>query len=121
MALNSIQSIILYRQTVIRNEIFLYWCEVVKYNYITKQYFRDGAERCGVFCAIYNCLQQMQTEDTIDVFTAVRHMRIRRPELCQTQVFHCCFFQSSIRCVTQKLYIALYYICYINFTYMFYT
>nr|XP_022299957.1 receptor-type tyrosine-protein phosphatase T-like isoform X2 [Crassostrea virginica] len=46
---------------------------------------KDGAERCGMFCAIYNCLQQMRIEDSVDVFTAVRQMRIRRPELCQTQ------------------------------------
>ncbi|XP_056002124.1 receptor-type tyrosine-protein phosphatase kappa-like [Ostrea edulis] len=42
----------------------------------------DGASMCGVFCAIYNVIQQIILDDAVDVFTAVRQLHIRRPELC---------------------------------------
>lgn len=49
--------------------------------------FRDGAELCGMFCAIHNCIQQLQMDGDIDVFSTVRQLQIRRPEFCSSQVY----------------------------------
>eukprot|EP00105_Crassostrea_gigas_P028780 XP_011450535.2 PREDICTED: receptor-type tyrosine-protein phosphatase C-like [Crassostrea gigas] len=46
---------------------------------------RDGASLCGVFCAVYNSIQQITMDDNIDVFTTVRLLMTRRPELCSTE------------------------------------
>lgn len=40
----------------------------------------DGAKGCGLFCAIYNILQRLRYEDTIDIFQTVKQLQIRRPE-----------------------------------------
>ncbi|XP_056003127.1 neurogenic locus notch homolog protein 1-like isoform X2 [Ostrea edulis] len=42
---------------------------------------RDGATGCGVFCAIYNAVQQLKLDDEVDMFTVVRQLQIRRPEM----------------------------------------
>ncbi|XP_052692786.1 receptor-type tyrosine-protein phosphatase kappa-like [Crassostrea angulata] len=46
---------------------------------------RDGASLCGVFCAVFNSIQQITMDDNIDVFTTVRLLMNRRPELCSTE------------------------------------
>ncbi|XP_078328383.1 uncharacterized protein LOC111113170 [Crassostrea virginica] len=46
---------------------------------------RDGASLCGVFCAVFNCIQQINMDDSVDVFTTVRQLQTRRPEFCSTQ------------------------------------
>ena len=48
--------------------------------------YRDGASLCGVFCAVFNCIQQINMDDSVDVFTTVRQLQTRRPEFCSTQV-----------------------------------
>uniref|UniRef100_K1PLE8 Plasminogen n=1 Tax=Magallana gigas TaxID=29159 RepID=K1PLE8_MAGGI len=45
---------------------------------------RDGAALCGVFCAVYNLIQQLTMDEEIDVFSVVRLLQTRRPELCST-------------------------------------
>uniref|UniRef100_A0A8W8NVC3 protein-tyrosine-phosphatase n=1 Tax=Magallana gigas TaxID=29159 RepID=A0A8W8NVC3_MAGGI len=45
---------------------------------------RDGAALCGVFCAVYNLIQQLTIDEEIDVFSVVRLLQTRRPELCST-------------------------------------
>nr|XP_034320248.1 receptor-type tyrosine-protein phosphatase gamma-like [Crassostrea gigas] len=45
---------------------------------------RDGAALCGVFCAVYNVIQQLTMDEEIDVFSVVRLLQTRRPELCST-------------------------------------
>nr|XP_022306195.1 receptor-type tyrosine-protein phosphatase epsilon-like [Crassostrea virginica] len=42
---------------------------------------RDGATGCGVFCAVYNALQQLQQDDEVDLFTIVRLLHSRRPQM----------------------------------------
>ncbi|XP_062593642.1 receptor-type tyrosine-protein phosphatase alpha-like [Saccostrea cucullata] len=42
----------------------------------------DSAVLCGVFCAVYNVIQQLSVDDEVDIFSAVRQLQIRRPELC---------------------------------------
>ncbi|XP_061170909.1 uncharacterized protein LOC133180387 [Saccostrea echinata] len=44
----------------------------------------DGAVLCGVFCAVYNVLQQLSMDGEVDIFSFVRQLQIRRPELCST-------------------------------------
>ncbi|XP_052692781.1 receptor-type tyrosine-protein phosphatase alpha-like [Crassostrea angulata] len=46
---------------------------------------KDGASLCGVFCAVFNSVQQITMDDNIDVFTTVRQLQTRRPEFCSTQ------------------------------------
>ncbi|XP_056002938.1 receptor-type tyrosine-protein phosphatase alpha-like isoform X5 [Ostrea edulis] len=46
---------------------------------------KDGAMLCGVFCSVYNVIQQLKMDGSIDVFTAVRQLQTRRPEFCSTQ------------------------------------
>ncbi|XP_056003431.1 receptor-type tyrosine-protein phosphatase T-like [Ostrea edulis] len=46
---------------------------------------KNGAMLCGVFCSVYNVIQQLKMDDNIDVFTAVRQLQTRRPEFCSTQ------------------------------------
>ncbi|XP_078328340.1 receptor-type tyrosine-protein phosphatase alpha-like isoform X2 [Crassostrea virginica] len=45
---------------------------------------RDGASLCGVFCAVFNCVQQINMDESVDVFTTVRQLQTRRPEFCST-------------------------------------
>ncbi|XP_062620863.1 receptor-type tyrosine-protein phosphatase epsilon-like isoform X1 [Saccostrea cucullata] len=42
----------------------------------------DGAALCGVFCSVFNTLQQLTMDGEVEIFTAVRQLQIRRPELC---------------------------------------
>eukprot|EP00105_Crassostrea_gigas_P028871 XP_011450650.1 PREDICTED: receptor-type tyrosine-protein phosphatase kappa-like [Crassostrea gigas] len=46
---------------------------------------KDGASLCGVFCAVFNSIQQITMDNNIDVFTTVRQLQTRRPEFCSTQ------------------------------------
>ncbi|XP_078329065.1 receptor-type tyrosine-protein phosphatase epsilon-like [Crassostrea virginica] len=45
---------------------------------------KDGISLSGVFCAIFNCIQQINMDDSVDVFTTVRQLQARRPEFCST-------------------------------------
>ncbi|XP_065938891.1 receptor-type tyrosine-protein phosphatase C [Magallana gigas] len=42
---------------------------------------RDGSSRCGEFCAVYNAIQQLQQDQEVDMFTIVRQLQRRRPEM----------------------------------------
>ncbi|XP_061170744.1 receptor-type tyrosine-protein phosphatase epsilon-like [Saccostrea echinata] len=44
----------------------------------------DGAALCGVFCAVYNVIQQLSMDGEVDIFSTVRMLQIHRPELCST-------------------------------------
>ncbi|XP_078328992.1 receptor-type tyrosine-protein phosphatase gamma-like isoform X2 [Crassostrea virginica] len=45
---------------------------------------KDGASLCGAFCAVFNCIQQINMDDSVDVFTTVRQLQTQRPEFCTT-------------------------------------
>ena len=76
---------------VIRDILFSFVC-----------FFRDGASLCGVFCAVFNCIQQIKMDDSVDVFTTVRQLQTRRPELCVTQVFRYSNSNSRLyQCISQ--------------------
>uniref|UniRef100_K1RBD9 Endothelial cells scavenger receptor n=1 Tax=Magallana gigas TaxID=29159 RepID=K1RBD9_MAGGI len=56
------------------------------YIWFSKHYGnRDGASMCGVFCAVFNSIQQITMDDNIDVFTTVRQLQTMRQDLCATQ------------------------------------
>nr|XP_034321726.1 receptor-type tyrosine-protein phosphatase U-like isoform X1 [Crassostrea gigas] len=42
---------------------------------------RDGATRCGEFCAVYNAIQQLQQDQEVDMLNIVRQLQSRRPEM----------------------------------------
>lgn len=41
---------------------------------------------CGVLCAVYNAIQQLQPDEEVDMFTIVRQLLVRNPELITTLV-----------------------------------
>ncbi|XP_048773766.2 receptor-type tyrosine-protein phosphatase kappa-like isoform X4 [Ostrea edulis] len=43
----------------------------------------DGASRTGTFCAVFNALEELTTDDEVDLFTIVRQLQIRRTEFFQ--------------------------------------
>nr|XP_034321117.1 receptor-type tyrosine-protein phosphatase epsilon-like isoform X2 [Crassostrea gigas] len=52
---------------------------------------KDGAVGCGVFCAVYNAVQQIQQDAEVDMFTIVRQLQVRRPEMISTvEEYHAC-------------------------------
>ena len=51
---------------------------------------RDGATGCGVFCAVYNAIQQLQQDEEVDMFTIVRQLQSRRPEMISNLVHRPC-------------------------------
>lgn len=44
----------------------------------------NGAERCGIFCAVNYICDQLKTEHIVDVFHAVKKIRANRPEFIST-------------------------------------
>ncbi|XP_061180584.1 receptor-type tyrosine-protein phosphatase C-like [Saccostrea echinata] len=46
---------------------------------------KDGATGCGMVCAVYNTLQQLQQDDEVDMFSIVRQLQIRRPEMISSK------------------------------------
>ena len=48
--------------------------------------FSDGLGRSGTFCALYSVLERLKIEQVIDVFQAIKAMRISRPGLVKTAV-----------------------------------
>lgn len=53
---------------------------------------KDGAAGCGVLGAALNATQQLFLDEEVDMFTIVRQMQIRRPEIIATlEEFRFCF------------------------------
>ena len=46
----------------------------------------DGVGRTGAFCALYSVLERVKTEQIVDVFQAVKTLRIQRTGLLSTIV-----------------------------------
>ena len=46
----------------------------------------DGISRTGAFCALYSVLERVKTEQIVDVFQAVKTLRIQRAGLLGTLV-----------------------------------
>ncbi|XP_061179773.1 receptor-type tyrosine-protein phosphatase epsilon-like isoform X3 [Saccostrea echinata] len=57
---------------------------------------KDGATGCGVLCGVYNAVQQLQQDDVVDMFSIVRQLQIRRPEMISTlEEYQFCFRAAS--------------------------
>ena len=46
----------------------------------------DTVTRCAMFCSIYNTIERCKLEGVVDVFQAVKSLRIHRPGAIQTVV-----------------------------------
>ncbi|XP_061180592.1 receptor-type tyrosine-protein phosphatase kappa-like [Saccostrea echinata] len=44
----------------------------------------NGAGSAGIFCVLHNALQQLQMDGEVDIFTRVRQIQTRRPEVITT-------------------------------------
>ena len=53
--------------------------------------FRNGAERSGLFCVALYVAQQIKTQQKVDIFSAVKHVRLYRLQCISNMVS---FFQS---------------------------
>ncbi|XP_061165548.1 receptor-type tyrosine-protein phosphatase epsilon-like [Saccostrea echinata] len=68
---------------------------------------KDGASLSGVFCAIHNVIQQINMDDRVDVFIAVRQLQVRRPEFCPNFDEYSLVFRSvydHIQSSTENIY-----------------
>ncbi|XP_070194716.1 receptor-type tyrosine-protein phosphatase kappa-like [Littorina saxatilis] len=45
---------------------------------------KDGASRCGIYCAVHICCDQLKTDGEVDILNAVRLVRHNRPQLVTT-------------------------------------
>lgn len=48
--------------------------------------FSDTVSRCGIFCALINAIERYKTEGLVDVFQAVKALRIQKPGSVPTVV-----------------------------------
>ncbi|XP_061185383.1 receptor-type tyrosine-protein phosphatase epsilon-like [Saccostrea echinata] len=66
---------------------------------------KDGATCCGVFCAVYNAIEQLQQDDEVDIFTIVQQLQCRRPEMISTKdEYEFCFKVVSDFLNTESVY-----------------
>ena len=56
-------------------------------------YYSDTVSRCGVFCALVITIDQCMTEGVVDVFQAVKALRLHRPGSVHTLVQYQSLFQ----------------------------
>ena len=56
-------------------------------------YFRNGAERSGLFCVVLYVAQQIMTQQKVDIFSAVKHIRLYRPHCIVNEVWFSHFFR----------------------------
>ena len=49
-------------------------------------YFSDGCTRSGLFCALRYVCDKINQEQSVDVFHAVKQIRLTRPEFIPNQV-----------------------------------
>ena len=57
--------------------------------------FRNGAERSGLFCVALYVVQQIKTQQKVDIFSAVKHVRLYRPQCITGEVR---FFTLTYEC-----------------------
>ncbi|XP_062609461.1 receptor-type tyrosine-protein phosphatase eta-like [Saccostrea cucullata] len=68
---------------------------------------KDGACLCGFFCAVHNVIQQINMDDCVDIFTAVRQLQVRRPEFCANFDEYGLIYRSvydNIQSTTENIY-----------------
>ncbi|XP_061180604.1 receptor-type tyrosine-protein phosphatase alpha-like [Saccostrea echinata] len=66
---------------------------------------KDGAGPAGIFCVLYNALQQLRMDGEVDVFTTVRQIQSRRPEvLTKLEEYKRCYQLVSLFVSTEGIY-----------------
>ena len=55
-------------------------------------HFRNGAERSGLFCVALYVAQQIKTQQKVDIFSAVKNVRLYRPQCIANMVHFFHFF-----------------------------
>ncbi|XP_056002718.1 receptor-type tyrosine-protein phosphatase kappa-like [Ostrea edulis] len=58
---------------------------------------RNGAGATGIFCVLHNALQQLRMDGEVDIFTAVRQIQTRRPEvITDLEAYRRCYHLMSL-------------------------
>ncbi|XP_061180609.1 receptor-type tyrosine-protein phosphatase epsilon-like [Saccostrea echinata] len=66
---------------------------------------KDGAGPAGVFCVLHNALQQISMDGEVDIFTIVRQLKIRRPEvITKLEEYRRCYQLVSQSVSTEGIY-----------------
>ena len=47
---------------------------------------RDGVSKCGLYCSLAFCCDQLHSEQEVDIFHAARIVKKNRPQLVNTLV-----------------------------------
>ena len=68
--------------------IYKYRSKVLTYFF----YFRNGAERSGLFCVALYVAQQIKTQEKVDIFSAVKHIRLYRLQCINSMVWFFHYF-----------------------------
>lgn len=64
---------------------------------------KDGASGCGLLCAALNATQQLCQDAEVDMFTIVRQLQVRRPEMVATlEEFRFCFTSTLMALDAQE-------------------
>nr|XP_034310737.1 receptor-type tyrosine-protein phosphatase alpha [Crassostrea gigas] len=64
---------------------------------------KDGASGCGLLCAALNATQQLCQDAEVDMFTIVRQLQVRRPEMIATlEEFRFCFTSTLMALDAQE-------------------
>ena len=63
---------------------------------------RNGAERSGLFCVALYVVQQIKTQQKVDIFSAVKHIRLYRPQ-CIANMVRFLLFSIHVQCAWQFL------------------
>ena len=67
---------------------FFRYISVCKCDFTISQNFRNGVERSGLFCVALYVTEQIKTPQKVDIFSAVKHVRLYRPQ-CITRMVRC--------------------------------
>ena len=84
----------------------------VSYNYLTllrilSILLRNGCDRTGLYCTAAYIIEQMRNSQEVDVFTAVRRVRISRPEFIVSLVWKYFFILITLNCKPQYVNISM--------------
>ncbi|XP_062613945.1 receptor-type tyrosine-protein phosphatase alpha-like isoform X2 [Saccostrea cucullata] len=66
---------------------------------------KDGAGPAGILCVLHNALQQISMDGEVDIFTIVRQLKVRRPEVITTlEEYRRCYQLVSQSVSTEGIY-----------------
>ncbi|XP_062600600.1 receptor-type tyrosine-protein phosphatase C-like [Saccostrea cucullata] len=60
---------------------------------------KDGATGCGIFCAVYNAIQQLLQDNEVDMFTIVRQLQRQRPEMISSEIEYRACHDVTLLCL----------------------